>query len=182
MENNVNPWKANLTNGLIMGLIGIVYTLVFYFLDLTFNKAQGLVFLLLLIVILFFLVKSYRDNYRHGFITFGQGLGAGMIIFLYYAIITAVFTYILYAVIDPNLIDKQLAYTEGLLQKRGLPEEAIEMSMKIQKKIMIPEIMAPISIFGSMFYGLIMSLIVAAFVRKEGNPLIETIEEEPETN
>jgi len=27
-----------------------------------------------------------------------------------------------------------------------------------------------------------MSLIVAAFVRKEGNPLVETTEEEPETN
>ena len=182
MENNVNPWKANLTNGLIMGLIGIVYTLVFYFLDLTFNKVQGWVFLLLLIVILFFLVKSYRDNYRHGFITFGQGLGAGMIIFLYYAIIAAVFTYLLYAVIDPNLIDKQLAFTEQEMLKRGLPQEAIDISMSMQEKIMKPAIMAPISIFGNMFYGLIMSLIVAAFVRKEGNPLVETIEEEPETN
>jgi hypothetical protein len=34
--------------------------------------------------------------------------------------------------------------------------------------------MAPLSIFGSMIQGLIMSLIVAAFVRKEGNPLIDT--------
>ena len=83
MDNNINPWKANITNGLILGLIGIVYTMVVYFLDLTFNKVQGWVFLALLIIILFFLVKSYRDNYRHGFITFGQGLGAGMIIFLY---------------------------------------------------------------------------------------------------
>jgi len=39
---------------------------------------------------------------------------------------------------------------------------------------MKPAIMAPLSIFGSMFQGLIMSLIVAAFVRKEGNPLIDT--------
>jgi hypothetical protein len=180
MEANVNVWKANLVNGLILGLLGIVYSLVIYFFDLTFNKAQRWIFLLLQVVVLFFLVKSYRDNYRNGFITFGQALGAGMIICLYYAIIGAIFAYLLYKVIDTNLIDKQLAYTEGLLQDRGLPEEAIEMSMKIQKKIMIPEILAPVSIVASMFYGLIASLIIAAFVRKEGNPLIDAPVTEPE--
>jgi hypothetical protein len=180
MENNVNPWKANLVNGLILGLIGIVYTMVFYFLDMTFNKVQGYMFFVLLIVILFFLVKSYRDNYRYGFITFGQALGAGMIIFLYYAIISAVFTYILYAIIDPNLMDKQLAFTEELMQKKGVPQEALDLSMSMQRKIMKPAIMAPISIFGNMFYGLILSLIIAAFVRKEGNPLIDATETEIE--
>jgi hypothetical protein len=32
----------------------------------------------------------------------------------------------------------------------------------------------------SMFYGLIASLIIAAFVRKEGNPLIDAPVTEPE--
>jgi len=59
-------------------------------------------------------------------ITFGQALGAGVIIFLYYAIIMAVFTYILYAVIDPDLIDKQLAFTEEQMMKKGMPEAAVE--------------------------------------------------------
>jgi hypothetical protein len=180
MENNVNPWKANLTNGLILGLIGIVYTMVFYFLDLTLNKVQAYVFLVLLIVILFFLVKSYRNSFRHGYITFGQAFGAGIIIFLYYSIISAVFAYILYAIIDPNLIDKQLAFTEEVMQQKGVPQEALDMSMSIQRKIMKPAIMAPMSLFGNMFYGLIMSLIVAAFVRKEGNPLINATETEIE--
>lgn len=180
METNVNVWKANLVNGLILGLIGVIYSLVIYFFDLTFNRSIQWIFLLVQIIILFFLVRSYRDNYRHGLITFGQALGAGMVICLYYAIIGAIFAYLLYKVIDTNLVAKQLAYTEGLLQDKGLPEEAIEMSMKFQKKIMIPEIMAPVSIIGSMFYGLIISLIIAAFVRKEGNPLVDAPAAEPE--
>jgi len=180
MDTNVNVWKANLVNGLILGLIGIVYSLVMYFLDLTFEQWQGWIWIVLQIVILFLLVKTYRDNYRHGVITFGQALGAGVVICLYNAVISAIFIYLLYTVIDTNLMDKQLAYTEGLLLERGLPEEAVEMSMKIQKKIMVPEVMAPISILGSMFYGLIMSLIVAAFVRKEGNPLVDASVTDPE--
>ncbi|HBC76987.1 MAG TPA: hypothetical protein DEO60_00365 [Bacteroidales bacterium] len=176
MEQKSNVWKANLTNGLILSMIGIVYTLVMYFLDLTINKTQGYVFLLILVVALFFLIKSYRDNYLHGSITYGQAVGAGVVIFLYYAIITAVFTYILFSIIDPGLIDKQLAAAEELMAKRGIPQEAVDAGLKIQKKMMKPEIMAPLSIFGNMLYGVIMSLIVAIFVKKEGNPLIDSPE------
>jgi len=176
MEQKANVWKANLTNGLILGLIGIVYTLVIYFLDLTINKVQGYVFLLILIVTLYFLVKSYRDNYMHGYLTYGQAFGAGVVIFLYYAIITAIFTYILFALIDPGLIDKQLAAAEELMAKRGMTQEMMDAGIKIQKKMMKPGIMAPMSIFGNMLYGVIMSLIVAIFVKKEGNPLIDSPE------
>jgi hypothetical protein len=174
MEQNVNVWKANLTNGLIMGLIGIVYSLVIYFLDLSLNKVQGYVFMVILLVILFFLVRSYRDNYLHGIITFGQSLGAGLIIFLYYAVIMALFTYILYAIIDPDLTGKMLAAGEEAMLKKGMPQEQIDAGMAIQAKIMKPAIMALMGILSSMFTGFIISLLVAAFVRKEGNPLVDS--------
>jgi small-conductance mechanosensitive channel len=176
MENNVSVWKANLTNGLILGLVGIVYSLVMYFMNLTFNKTVGYIFLLVLIILLFFLVRSYRDNYLYGYITFGKAFGTGVVIFLYYSIIAAIFTYILYAVIDPGLSAKQLAFTEEIMSKRAMPQEALDAAMKIQKKIMKPEIIAPFSIVGNMLYGTVMSLIVAIFVRKEGNPLIDAPE------
>ncbi|MCU0472723.1 MAG: DUF4199 domain-containing protein [Bacteroidales bacterium] len=174
MEQNVNVWKANLTNGLIMGLIGIVYSLVIYFLDLSLNKVQGYVFMVILLVVLFFLVKSFRDNYMHGMITFGQSLGAGLIIFLYYSIIMALFTYILYAVIDPDLTGKMLAAGEEAMLKKGMPQTQIDAGMAIQAKIMKPAFMALMGILSSMFTGFIISLLVAAFVRKEGNPLVDS--------
>jgi hypothetical protein len=174
MDEKVNIWKSNLTNGLILGLVGIVYSLLVYFFNLTFNKPQAYIFILVQFAVLFFLVKSYRDNYKHGMITYGEALGAGVIICLYYAIIMAVFIYILYAVIDKSLIDKSLAYAEEIMQKKGLPQASIDVRMTMQKKMMTPAFMAPMSILGNMFKGLIMSLIVAAFVRKEGNPLLDT--------
>ncbi|MFZ2338461.1 MAG: DUF4199 domain-containing protein [Bacteroidales bacterium] len=173
MEEKVSVWKANLTNGVILGLTGIVYTLIVYFFDLTLNKVQGYVFLVILFVALYFLIKSYRDNSLHGQMTYGQAVGAGMVIFLYYSIITAIFTYILFAFIDPGLIDKQIAYAEEIMQKRGLPQEAMDAAMKIQQKMIKPAIIAPMSLLSNMLYGLIMSLIIGIFVRNEGNPLID---------
>jgi hypothetical protein len=113
----------------------------------------------------------------HGMINYGQAVGAGVVICLYYAIIMAVFTYILYALIDPGLINKMLALSEEESLKRGLTQEQIDMTMKITKKIMTAPVLTIFSIFGNMFFGTILSLIVAAFVRKEGNPLIDSTQQ-----
>ncbi|MGD0583543.1 MAG: DUF4199 domain-containing protein [Bacteroidales bacterium] len=173
MEDKVSVWKANLSNGLLLGLIGVVYSLLMYFLDLTFDKRISYVFLVLLAVVLYFLIKSYRDSHLHGYITYGHSLGAGVVIFLYYSIITAIFTYILYKFIDSGLVSKQLAMTEELMVKKNIPQQAIDSAMVMQKKIMVPEFMAPISILGNMFFGTIIALIVSIFTRKEGNPLVD---------
>jgi len=175
MEKTSNVWKDNLVNGLILGLIGVVFSLVMWILDLTFNKNIGYLFLLAEIVILFFLLKSYRDNHMHGAISYGQALGAGVVIFLYATIITSIFSYLLNTVIAPGLMQKGLAVQEqAMLDRGGLTQEHIDAGLKVAEKMMQPAISIPIGLVVNMFFGLILSLIAAAFVRKEGNPLVET--------
>ena len=175
MESQVNPWKSNLTNGLILALIGIVYSLLMYFLDLSLNKTQAYVFMLIQVAMLYFLLKSYRDTFMHGQITYGESVGAGVIICLYYSIIMAIFTYLLYTVIDPDLMAKQLAQSEEVMRaKANISEAQIEAGMKFTEKIMKPGVMAISTVFMGMISGTILSLIVSIFVKKEGNPLIDT--------
>jgi hypothetical protein len=173
MEHTTSVWKANFNNGLIMGIIGIVYTLLIYFLDLTFNQYAGYFYYLVQIFVLFYLLKMYRENYKNGYITYGQAFGAGVVISVYAAVLGAIFTFILYSYIDTGLIAKQLAFAEQTLVDRGMPQTAIDSAMNVQAKIMKPAIMAPISVFGGILWGAILSLIVAIFVKKEGNPLID---------
>ncbi|MBE3085773.1 MAG: DUF4199 domain-containing protein [Bacteroidetes bacterium] len=175
MEQKVNVWKANLTNGLILGLAGIVYSLVIYFLDLTFNKSLGYIFLLFTVFLLYYFIRSYRNNFLNGYITYGQSVGAGVIIFLYYSIISGIFMYILYTVIDTGLTNKMLAMVEETMVKSGkVPEGSLDTVMAFQKKILRPEILVPMTIISNMFFGTIISLLVSIFVRKEGNPLIDS--------
>jgi hypothetical protein len=177
MEQTVNPWKANLTNGLILAAVGVVYSLIMYFLDLSLNKAQGYIFMLVQIGLLYFLLKSYRDNFMHGQITFGQSVGAGVIICLYYAILMTIFSYILFTVIDPGLVTKQLAAAEEAMRAKGnLTEAQIEAGMKFTEKIMKPAVMSISGIFFNMLFGTVISLIVSIFIKNEGNPLIDAPE------
>jgi len=173
MEQNVNVWKANFTNGLILALEGIMFSLILYFLDLTFNKSMGYINIPIQLVILYFLLKSYRDNYLHGQISYGQSVGAGAVIFVYVAVIIAVYTYVLWAIIDPGLVKKSLAVAEEAMQKKGAPQAAIDAGMAFSAKIMKPSIMAIMTIFITMFGGIIYSLLVSIFIRKEGNPLVD---------
>lgn len=178
MENKVSVWKATLNTGVILGLLGIVWTLFLWFIDQSMNQLLGLVFFAVLIVGLILGIKNYREKYRNGFITYGQSLGAGVIMMLYYSIITAIFTYIMYSFIDSGMPEKLLAVTEQKLVDRGLAEGMIEQSMKMQSKIMVPWVLSLSGLLGGLLNGTIICLIISIFTRKEGNPLIdEAIEE-----
>jgi hypothetical protein len=173
MEQTVNPWKANLTNGLVLGMTGIIYMVLLYFLNMITNKPLGFAFLIIQIVLLYFLIKSYRDNQLHGNITYGQALGAGVITCLYFAVIMALFSYIFFAIIDPGLINKIIALSEEQMVKKGLNQELIDKGMQMTRKMIVPPVLAIYMFFREMFFGVIISLVIAAFVRREGNPITD---------
>ena len=178
MENQVSVWKANLNSGVIMGLLGIVWTLFLWFIDQSMNVILPWVWFLGMIILLFFFIKSYRDKYRKGFITYGQSLGAGVVIMLYYSIISAIFTYIMYSYIDPGIPEKLLAAAEQRMVDMGMAEGMVEQSMKFQSKVMVPWVMSLGQVFNGVLMGTIISLIISIFTRKEGNPLIDDSIEE----
>ncbi len=180
MEAKKSIWKETLNYGIIYGLITVVFSVLTYMFDLTFKTWILWPSLLLSIIVLFFLLRSYRDHYNNGFISYGKSVGAGVIISIYAAIITAIYIYVLYAFIDPGLMDKSLAMAEEKLIAKGLPEEAVDQALAMQAKMMKPWFTALMGIINSVFYGLILSLIVSLFVMKKGNPLLEEAEEEPQ--
>lgn len=183
MEKKRSIWKETLNYGIIYGLITVVFSVLTYMFDLTFKTWIIWPSMLLGIIVLFFLLRSYRDHYNGGYITYGKSVGAGVIISIYAAIITAIYIYVLYAFIDPDMIEKSLAVAEERLQaklaQRGLPADSLDTMMDRQAKIMTPWFTSLMGIVNSVFYGLILSLIVSLFVMKKGNPMLDELEEEP---
>ena len=161
MESYISVYKANFYSGLIMGLITVIYTLILYAIDFMFNPYQGYVFYIVQAVVLFIFTKSYRENYKNGYITYGQAFASGIVISLFTAIIYAIFIYILYTFIDTDLVNKQLAFIEETFVKAGLPQAIIDSGLKMQKKFLQPAIYAPTKLLSSLLTGTILSLFVA---------------------
>jgi len=180
MEEKRSVWKETLNYGIILGLISVGLSVLTYMFDLTFKTWITWPSLLISILVLYFLLRSYRDHYNNGYITYGKSVGAGVVINIYAAIITAIYVFVLYSFIDPGLVDKSLAVAEQRMIDRGIPDSAIEQAMQLQAKIMKPWFTSLMSTISSIFYGLIVSLIVSLFIMKKGNPLLDEVEEEPE--
>jgi Protein of unknown function (DUF4199) len=179
MEQKRSIWKETLNYGIILGLIAVGFSLLTYMFDLTFKSWIIWPTMMLTVLVLFFLLRSYRDHYNNGYISYGKSVGAGVVINIYAALISAVFIYVLYAFIDPELIDKSLAVAEEKMIARGIPEEAIEKGMEMQAKMMKPWFTTLMATIMSIFWGFILSLVVSLFVMKKGNPLLDEVEEEP---
>ncbi len=176
MENTkVSVWKGTLTAGIYLGLALVLYSLFLYFIGQTFNRTLGLVVYLIYIAGVFFGIKTFRDTYRNGFLTYGQALGAGTVTALYAGIIAAIFTYLLYAVIDPDLTAKLIEFSKQKMLDKGLSDEQVEMSMKASKIMMKPWIMAGSAIINSAFLGVIISLIEGIFLKREGETPFEEV-------
>ncbi len=178
MEDKRSIWKETLNYGIILGLVMVVLSVITYMTDLMFETWLSWVVILVNAVVLWYLLRSYRDHYNRGYISYGRSVGAGVLISLYAAIIIAIFTYVLYAFIDTGLIAKSLQVTELKLAEKGIPEAALEQSMAMQAKMLKPWFISLSSIFGSLLTGFIISLIVSLFIMKKGNPLLD--EEETE--
>jgi hypothetical protein len=171
MENKpVSVWKGAINPALIFGFVLIIYTLVLYFLDQSFNRKLGWISFILIVGGVVYGIKVFRDDSRNGVLTYGQGVGAGTVISLYAGIIVAIFGIILYTLIDPDLINKFYTFLEEQMISQGrMPESMIEQQMIFMKKIMTPVTINIFGIFNYVFYGVLISLIASIFMKKEGD-------------
>lgn len=153
--------------GIILGIVLVIYSITLYILDISTVKVFGYLLYLLIIGGLIFGIKQYRDKELGGYISYPKALGVGVLVLLFASIISSIYTYINLTFIDPTLIDKMLEITEKEMFNKGLSDDQIEMALKMSAKLMKPGIMAIMGFAVSMFFGFILTLIVAAFLKKE---------------
>ncbi|GAI83104.1 unnamed protein product [marine sediment metagenome] len=94
MENKkVSVWKGVMNPAIMLGFALIIYSLILYFFDQTFNKSLGYVSILIIIVDVVLGIRSFREESRGGILSYGQAVGAGTVIGLYAGIIGAIFLF-----------------------------------------------------------------------------------------
>jgi hypothetical protein len=168
MEQKGNLLKYTLNYGLILGIILVLYSALLYATDLIFSKSLGYVSFLITIVIVYIGQKAFRDKGSGGSINYGRALVAGLLIVVFSSIISSIFTYFLYTIIDPQLVDKMLQLQEQKMISSGkYTEEQIELGLQMARKFTTPGRMVIMGILGSALMGFIISLITSIFIKKE---------------
>jgi hypothetical protein len=173
-ETSSNRLKSAMTYGAIIGLSLVVYYVLLYLADLTFNKALGLVQYVVLCVGIYMGTKAYRDKAMGGFITYGKALVFGIIISVFVGIIVVFFNFIMMRYIDPGLIDKNMAIMEETFQNsrlgRMIPADQLDETLDKARESMTSVWSIPSGVFVFSLIGFIFSLVTSAFLKKDPNP------------
>lgn len=169
-EYNKNSIYKNAANyGLILGLVIVIYTIVLHFFDLGQSKIAGYATIVFMAVAVFMGTKTLRDSFQDGYISYGRSLGSGVLIVLFAGIIQAFFTYLFYTYISPESIQEIANVMEETMMANGSSEEEIEMGMKVSTMMLNPTFLAFSALFGSVFWGFVISLATSYFLKNPKN-------------
>jgi amino acid transporter len=160
--------------GLYLGGISIFLTVVYYLLDLSmfnwiFSIINGIVSITLAVVFIVMAIKKYRLNFLEGRIKYHQCVLIGFVVLIVSGLLTSIFTYILYNLIDPGYMTKQLEMFIEQMQSYNLPEGQLNEIIDRTKEGMESSGQLMKSLIYVPAFAAVLSLIISIFVRKKDN-------------
>ena len=115
--------------------------------------------------------KTFKET-GDGFMTYGQGLGLGVIVSGIAGVISVFFTYLYIKLIDDSMLGKMLEQARIDMEEKGIDDDQIEQGLAMTQKFMTAEMILMMGILGAIFMGFIFSLIISAITKKK-NPALE---------
>lgn len=152
--------------GIIVGVV-IIHSIIVDILELnfsTYNSIAGSVLPLAGVVIA---IYAFRKEYNNDIITYGKALKFGILVSLLIGLAASLFSFLYTHYINPELLEIGQQMAEEKLIKRGMSDEMIELALEQQKKFQKPVILIVFGTLITTFFGFIVSLIAASFLKKE---------------
>jgi hypothetical protein len=118
-------------------------------------------------LLLYYIIKNYRDSHLNGLITYKSALGRGCSLFFFSGLIVELIQFTYFQFINKEYLGKMWEVTKELYSKFNFEQQSYDM----MEKIMQPH-MYVLSDFLVSFLlgGTIISLIIAAVVQRKPNP------------
>lgn len=165
-EKSASIWKSTLTMGVYLAITLILVSVIFYVTGNPFSKVAQYLSYPIMIGGIIMGQLSYKKALG-GTLTYGQAVGAGVLTMVFASVISGIYNYLLFSVIDPSLQEQMRIFTEEQIIKQGrVPEEQVEMAVNMAAKFQTPLMMFIMAIVMGAISGLIISLISAIFVKK----------------
>jgi hypothetical protein len=186
MEKKPSIIQFTMTYGAILGIVSIIFSLFLYMAGIMpYNLKRiiliGLISLIIMIAFLVVGTKAYRDKVLGGTITYWNAVLVGMLIIVFSTILGSFYNLIFNLFIDPEYTDKVIEASKSwwydYLNNMGAPDASIEDTMNRldrQQANSTPMKSFFQSIYTSIIFGLILSLITSAFIKKNPKPFSET--------
>jgi uncharacterized protein YybS (DUF2232 family) len=163
--------STKFTYALILTVCGAVFNLLMYFMGFQTEKAasgqyiQWLGFVLMF-VILWLGIKAVRDEAPQKGMSYGRAVGTGTLIALYSGLMSSIYSFIHFKFVNPEFADYQMAMIRPKWEAAGMAEAQMDQMEKFTRMMMGPVAQAALTPLFVVIFGLIFSLIIAAFLKR----------------
>ena len=154
------------------GMTGIVWFLFFVLSTLLGTSTSGIIQFVQYFVLalgIFIGTKHYRDNELQGIIPYSTAFYSGFLISFFCSVIVS-FTFFLYVkFVDSSILEKIIETAKEDIYKRDqdISDEDAERAISLMARFMTPAFMAITVLVSNTIAGSLMSLLTAAFLKKE---------------
>ncbi len=170
MEERTSPFKLGIKYGLILSLLGIIFSLIVYYTGLQdFSDPQNssnfgltLVVWIMVFGIIYIALRELRTS-NEGYLNTGEGMSTSLYIGLVSGIIGAIWTYVFYTYLAPDIAEilaNSVDYDE-------MEENQAEMTEKMMGFMMNPALLAVMALFMRLIAVAIFGLIASLILKKE---------------
>ncbi|WP_420318032.1 DUF4199 domain-containing protein [Ekhidna sp.] len=161
-------------SGLIVGVIGIVLTLLIYIVNASLLVSMWMFLFLLVFIVLVCYFGIQHRNEIGGYMSFGKAWVYSMQVFIAAGILSTIFNILLYNVIDPELpqllADQSVENAESMMRNFGMPEDQMDEALEKTRVDTLDRLSVSGTLIGFL-WGLIIyaifSLITGAIIKKK---------------
>jgi hypothetical protein len=161
--------KPSLKYGLLLAAAVILLHLVIHFTvgaDSQVGKSVMLLnYGLYTLAIVLCLLELRKE--QQGYLTYGKAFSTGFMVMLSAGLIVAIYTYVYYKFINHDFIVKSYALVQQSLDEKNLDENSMATANKVAHIMLTPGGISVITLLGMLFWGAIISLIIAAFLKRD---------------
>jgi len=170
--------NTTLFYGLILAASNIVLTLVFFFLGFQTDKIAegrwfGLLPFALVIVVTWLGIKAVREEAKDKALSYGKGVGTGVLINLYAGVIGSIYGFIHFTYINPDFRDYMMNMTRQKWAEAGISDTQMDAMEKGMRFMMSPIMSSIWGLIMTVLFGLVVALVVAAFLKRAPQPVLE---------
>jgi hypothetical protein len=162
--NPITPTTVGMRYGVLVGLISIIISFGLNVSHLEQSPAKWLTVVVLIVGTV--MAQKFFRQANEGFMSYGQGLGVGIVLAGVSAVLSAIFSYLYTTVIDPDMTARILDKARSDMEARGNMSDAqIDQAMHWTSMFMQGPALIGIVLVGGLLTGLIVSLITAAVLK-----------------